>query len=253
MISSYQLFSARSLFFPGFPHHHDSDPSLPDETNGIQKAWIESFADRYYAPHNAEWAEAWFGLDALMHRTCHVASSVNKLRNTLTDSQISELMKPVIDAHRQWQERLIVVHANEIERIGELSKDTPTSPLDFIPILPPPLLISARKPRPIQFLDHSPIHITDSFFGSRLNNWRAIELYISLIQEPLWGKTSGKTFMDALDVCRTYAALGGENNFLGAETAIGLYLAGIAFGGPDMYSVISSDALLIERKNRNGF
>src|SRR5208282_3215638 len=39
------------------------------------------------------------------------------------------------------------------------------------------------------------------------------------------------------DLCRTHAALGVERNFLGAEKACGLYLAGVTFGGPDMHEV----------------
>ena len=81
-----------------------------------------------------------------------------------------------------------------------------------------------------------------------MNNWRAIDVYVSLIQEPLWGKTSGKAIMNGLDICRTYAALGAENNFLGAEKAIGLYLAGVVFGGPNKYSVTVFGPLLIKER-----
>jgi hypothetical protein len=216
-----------------------SDCSLPDEENGVQKAWIQLFANKDHSAHNTEWAEAWFALDALMHRTCHIASSVNLLQEPRSDSQISDLIKPAVDAHRKWQDRLILIQANEIERTGEIySTQTECLDLDVLPVLPSPLTTSAKKPKPIPFLDYPPANITDTFFANRLNNWRALGLYLSLIQQPLWGKTSGKEFVNGLDVCRSYAACGGsENNFFGAEKAIGLYLAGIVFGGPDMYSV----------------
>jgi hypothetical protein len=79
--------------------------------------------------------------------------------------------------------------------------------------------------------------IFDPFFASRLNNWRATQLLISLIQDPMWGLYNGTRFVCAVDLCRTHAALGEERNFLGAEKAVGLYLAGVVFGGPQMYEV----------------
>jgi len=53
------------------------------------------------------------------------------------------------------------------------------------------------------------------------------------------GSYDGQRFVCAVDLCRTHAALGPEQTFLGAEKACGLYLAGVIFGGPDMYSAES--------------
>jgi hypothetical protein len=214
--------------------------SPPDEDKEAQIAWIQSYAGKDYSAHCAEWAEAWFALDALMHKTCHVAALVNLLPVPRSDSQVAELTKPIVDEHRKWQERLILVQANEMERIGELSLSEHIAT---------PLIIPALTAAQIQFLDHSSIHITDSFFACRLNNWRAIGLYLSLIHQPLWGMNSGKELVNALDICRTYAAIrDSEDNFLGAAKAIELYLAGVLFGGPDMYSVTAFTASLIEER-----
>ena len=104
------------------------------------------------------------------------------------------------------------------------------------------------------FLDYTPVRIYDPFFASRLNNWRAIRLHISLIREPMWGLYDGSRFVCAVDLCRTHAALGVEQTFLGAEKSIGLYLAGVIFGGPDMYAVRWKfiDPTDDNRKNRSG-
>lgn len=91
-----------------------------------------------------------------------------------------------------------------------------------------------------RFLSYAPIRIHDPFVASRLNNWRATQLHIRLIQDPMWGLYDGARFVCAVDLCRTHAASGDARNFLGAEKAVGLYLAGVIFGGPDMYEVISS-------------
>ena len=53
----------------------------------------------------------------------------------------------------------------------------------------------------------------------------------------MWGIHDTARIVCAVDLCRTHAALGVERNFLGAEKACGLYLAGVTFGGPEMYSV----------------
>lgn len=224
--------------------------SPPDEEDGIRKAWIQAFADRYYSPHNAEWAEAWFQLDSLMHKVCHVGKSVKRLRQSSEadlETQISNLIKPVIQRHRRWQKKMIVGKALEIERAGELfskqpETDTSKQTPDFLSILPSPIPITPYKPQPIDFLDHRPVHITDCFFASRLNSWRAIDLYLALIQEPQWAKTNGEAIVEAVDLCSTYAAHGGECSFLGAEKATDLYIAGIIFGGPEKYSVTISSS-----------
>lgn len=92
--------------------------------------------------------------------------------------------------------------------------------------------------QPHQFLDYPVLHITDLFVGSRLNNWRAIQLYLSLMQDPKIGNHRGRAFIEAVDLCRTFANTeSAERNFLGAERATGLYLAGVIFGGRDMYTV----------------
>ena len=99
---------------------------------------------------------------------------------------------------------------------------------------PPPNPAASPSTR---FLTYAPIRIFDPFFASRLNNWRATQLLISLIEDPMWGLYNGTRFVCAVDLCRTHAALGEERNFLGAEKAVGLYLAGVVFGGPQMYEV----------------
>ena len=135
----------------------------------------------------------------------------------------------------KWRERPIVRRADEAERLAEvlhlqkLHLDTPN-----------PLESNSFETASSQcFLSHPPVHISDFFFASRLDNWRAIQLYISLIDQPMWGIHDSARLVCAVDLCRTHAALGVERNFLGAEKACGLYLAGVTFGGPEMYSVHS--------------
>ena len=150
-----------------------------------------------------------------MHETCHAASSVSEPD---TQSWIEQL----IQTHRRWREKFVVVKAVEIEHAGEISSLSRTL---------------TTKTSEQTFLDHPPVHVTDFFFSSRLNHWRAIGLHLSLIREPRWGKAEDGVVVEAIDLCRTHAALGSDCDFLAAEHVTGLYLAGVIFGGPDMYSV----------------
>lgn len=173
-----------------------------------------------------------------MHRACHASALLRLLRNTLpgptTESQIRESRDALNDAHEKWRNRPIVRRADEAECIAEILQiqklhlETPNS------LESNPFEISSQC-----FLTHPPVHISDFFFASRLDNWRAIQLYISLIDQPMWGIHDSARLVCAVDLCRTHAALGVERNFLGAEKACGLYLAGVTFDGPERYSVHS--------------
>jgi len=223
---------------------------LSEEEEGEHQQWILHFTDSTDKAKDAEWAEAWFALDALMHRTCGEAQEVYRLREEMRRHPGDEfsnnlLIKGKIEslstAHREWRERAIVRKRDEDERKLSLTATLPTD-------LDNASLQSTHSSTPgegqewtseSQFLDYTPMRIFDRFFASRLNNWRAIKLLISLIQNPEWAPYDGPRFVTALDLCRTHAALGDEKNFLGAEKAVGLFLSGIAFGGPDVYRVSS--------------
>jgi hypothetical protein len=219
-----------------------ANSSVLHEQDGINRYWIQTYAENKSSSDNAEWAEAWFELDGLMHRTCHLSPAFDA-EHYQRRSQDS--LSSLIEDHRKWRERKVVHNADEMERMSELLAhvnlaSTTNSFFEqrhFSPILPAEQPPQMDTPSTSGFLNYPSFHISDYFFASRLNNWRAIELYISLIQKPMWGTYDGARFVCAVDLCRTHAALGAERNFLGAEKACGLYLAGVVFGGPDMYSV----------------
>ena len=219
---------------PRYSLHYFTYSSV-DEKEGVHHEWIRSHVDTI--PDNADWAEAWFALDGLLHRTCHAAHTVNALRATpgsASERQIHRLLDDLTRAHHQWRERQVVRKGDDREQLNELMSKVPfdrdgTSPANG---------------DTTSFLDYSPVRIFNPFLASRLNNWRAIRLYIRLIEEPMWGLYDGSRFVCAVDLCRTYAALGAERDFLGAEKSVGLYLAGVVFGGPSMYAVHPSSTKL---------
>jgi hypothetical protein len=186
----------------------------------------------------ADWAEAWFAVDALMHRTCHVSAAADTLRShhgSASEPQIKELLANLEEAHQQWRQRQVVRANDDGEKKNEFfhkfgGREQPEPEMNDL----------GENVGGSSFLDYTPMKIFNQIFASRLNNWRAIRLYISLIRNPMCGQYDGSRFVCALDLCRTYAALiGSEKKNLGAEKSVGLYLAGVVFGGPDMYAVIS--------------
>jgi len=141
------------------------------------------------------------------------------------DNEVSWLLKALKEEHRQWRQSQVVKKAEESEQIELLMK---------MKLGQEESKVAEQVPA---FLNYPPAQVIDCFLGSRMNNWRAISLYISLMERPSWGVYDGVRLLCAVDLCRTHAALGAERSFLGAEKSVGLYLAGMAFGGPEMHSV----------------
>jgi hypothetical protein len=189
-------------------------------------------------------------LDALMHKTTHAAYEVNELRarpGTVSENQIHRLMDSLTEAHQKWRELRVIRNRSEnelaAEFYGKVNKSSSTRQFNT------PDLQSGMNQS--CFLDYSPVQISAPVFASRLNNWRAIRIHLGLIRDPMWGLYDGSRFVCAVDLCRTHAALGSERNLLGAEKSVGLYLAGVVFGGPYMYAVrpllIEVSKAMIER------
>lgn len=206
---------------------------------GMFTAWTDVHVDKDYSSNSAEWANALFALDALVHRACHVAFAVNILRQdskSNRETEISSLLESLVFEHKNWAERLVVVKAREIEQNSTrlLEYESSSAHSSLTPLETPLKITSnATERRRTCFLDYAPLSVSDSFFVRHLNTWRAVGLHVKLILHPIWGKSEDGTVEEAVDVCRTYAALDGGNEFLGSEKAMALYLAGVIFGGPD--------------------
>ena len=184
----------------------------------------------------------------MMHRACHLSADALALRPfSLASEHIQQAVSDLLEQHRQWCERAIVREAHEKELAGELlstvrpSNDVQSSVMlaleNILPTLQTP--VDEEAP-PLQFLEYPLVHLTNFFFANLLNHWRSIEIYLSLIPHPQWGYYNPRRFQSAIDVCRTHAALGKERNFLTTGKIWGLHLAGVTFGGPDLYPVYAT-------------
>jgi len=131
-----------------------------------------------------------------------------------------------------------------MERMGQLRLETPTNAtsLDNLP-LTPPTVPPRSEPRELaevettlRFLHYEPVRHTNLFFASLINHHRSIGLCLSLVLRPQCTAVDSSRFQAAVEFCRTHAAMGSERNYLSTGAKIwGLYLAGMAFGGPDLF------------------
>lgn len=86
--------------------------------------------------------------------------------------------------------------------------------------------------------------MTNEFYANLCNHFNAIEIVIDLIARPTWGPPGPQRLRCAVDICRTHAALGNQPDAMTSGKIWGLYLAGIAFAGSEVYPVcpFSGDA-----------
>ena len=199
---------ATTLFFPRTPLF----PAVPINQDHLHRDWISLSTP---TDQDTEWALASFALDNLMHRTSHVAMKAYELRRQTcnSESQILASVSALLMEHAQWLNRDIVMEAERYERKANEEYS---------------LLLATCCG---QFLDYPSLRIYNTFYGNLLNTWRAIYILIDLIIVPQIGPAQRrKRFQYAIDICRTYAALGRDDMFaLGKVTSV--FLCGVALGG----------------------
>ena len=228
------------------------DCRITKDQEEFHRQWIVLMADKSEGSSASEWALAWFALDNLLHRTCHASADIVHLRRSCAASseielQAQSVVKALSDSHRSWRERRVVKEADQMERLGQSlpTFTSSTNSINVSMIFPTAETSLSDVDDPsMQFLDYPPIHLTNIFYANMLNHWRSIQIAISLIAEPMWGTTYPSRLECAIDICRTHAALGQVRNFLNTGKLWGLHLAGVVFGGPQLYPVTPLSASL---------
>lgn len=167
-----------------------------------------------------EWARAAFELDNLIHRACRVASQVRSTRRALkstpevehTSSSVTKLENDI----QAWRNRPVIQAAELSEQAAQGNwLDSSFGPF------------SANQ----SFLHYSPLRIVNSFYANLLNGWRALSIYLSLINNPSIDPAYPQRFEYAVDICRTLAALGRDPSTTASSKIWVIFLAGVAFGG----------------------
>ena len=201
------IFYARK---PIFPHTEEN-----------YKTWIPLAADKNI-PDAAEWAIAEFSLNDILHRAAHLSFQATEMRKASTYTTLDELIvahgtEELTSDLVDWRTKPIIVNADLAEHIA-FHKLTPEQ--------------QTMDDTPSRFLHYRPLHIENPFYALLINQYRAAQLYVSLIIHPEQGPQPPDRFECAVDICRTHAALA---SFAPKDTIMtteiwALYLSGFAFG-----------------------
>ena len=166
----------------------------------------------------SELAVAAFALENLMHKACHLAAQIHILRRTKPNSP--EIRKKIISTvalleaeSLAWINRPAIQAAANEEQTAQQTLPSFDHKIET-------------------FLNYPPLRILNPFYAHLLNSWRAIQIYVSLFHDPFIGPEScPQRFSNAVDICRTWAALTDDTTMSDAGKMWICFLAGAAFGG----------------------
>lgn len=186
-------------------------PPVDKEQIDIDRQWINVT----HPGETGEWLFASFAIDNLMRSACHVASQAWELRQSKgkdAESQIKIWVAALLQEHEQWSQLKIVLEADRLEK--SLNAE--------------PLNIDTAH----TFLDYAPLRICNPIYRNMLNCWHAIYIWIDLIASPNIGpgSKSSTRFRYAVEISRTYAALG-KGAMLTPSAGYTFLMTGVAFGG----------------------
>jgi hypothetical protein len=187
---------------------------ITSSSEEFHRPWIMATA----SPGAVEWALAAFALDNLIHKACTLGFYIRKLRlqkgdTPEVDEKIWSVVGQLKSESRQWRDR----EAIQIAEITEIAAQ------ESLPTFGPD---SGR------FLHYPLLRILNPTYADLMNAWRALQIYISLISDPIIGSTtSPHRLVYAIDICRTWAALGNDNVHSITSRQWLLILTWVALGG----------------------
>ena len=203
LVASCFFFPRRPLFAP-----------VPQGQDDFHRQWVRRSTS---SNECAEWTLTWLALDNIMHRANHFASQARDLRKTgaNVEPQIREYTRSLFSQHYEWVQRDTVRTAERREREENAEHIFDTS-------------IKTGM-----FLNYPPLRVYNKFYANLLNAWRATWIYIDLIENPAIGPGSlgSQRRKYAVEICRTYAAIGRDTDMFPTGKVFGVFLSGVAFGG----------------------
>jgi hypothetical protein len=182
-------------------------PLVPVNQAHLNRSWVVSSTRAHI---DTEWTLASFALDNLMHKATYVAMQAHQLRRTNPnpEPQIQQWVNDLLSEHIHWSHREVITRASQYERNTESLKSQTT-----------------------QFLGYPPLNFSNKFYGNLLIHWRSIFVFVDLIASPDIGPFQRqKRWQFAIDICRSYAALGLKDMFVIGKV-LSVFLTGVALGG----------------------
>lgn len=190
-------------------------PILPYAEDEVQRQWIGTAVGEA-----TEWGFAMFTLENLMHKACHYAALIHTMRCD-PELKVTTLLRKVDHVvgileteSRNWVNRPIIQKTAQQELTAH----------DIEPSF-------SHSPDVAQFLSYPPLRILNVFYANLLNYWRALQIYISFIGNPTIGPSNPSRLDHAIEICRTWVALGSNKTQSEAGIVWIMFLVGATFGG----------------------
>jgi hypothetical protein len=215
--------------------NHEAVFPLISKKDEERRWWIEKLVDHAH-PEYVDWALAQFALDDFFTRAIAINKRAIQLRANsnrdveFTESAINTEAEKLIDEHSTWNDRRCVKTASDLQRAeqifaeqnGEL-KDTPAQH---------------------RFLHYTPLKFSDMLYAAIRVQYHWIYIYITFITHPQPGPIPFERVQAAIEVCRIYAAIDGNDVCGICRAVMGFYLTGLTFGEP-MYPIGNSHFCMV--------
>jgi hypothetical protein len=178
-----------------------------------------------------EWVLAQFALDDLLTRAIAINKRVIRLRETsgrdtkITEKAIRRETSKLLEEHQAWNDRPYVKAAQEQYEAEQLIADQDVG-------------LEGDLEQHL-FLHYPPLKFSDKLYGALRVQYYSVLIYLTFITHPQPGPYPYERFNAALDLCRTYAAIGWSHACGSCRIVMGLYLTGLTLGEP-MYPTGSS-------------
>jgi hypothetical protein len=180
----------------------------------LYRPWVAATA----SPGTVEWVLSAFALDNLIHKAYTLAVRIRSIRkqkgNTQeVDQKVWSVVGQLKAESRQWRDRPAI----QIAEMAEISAQQ---------------TLPSFGPKGGRFLHYPELRILNPTYADLLNAWRALQIYISLISDPSIGSTSSPYRLGyAIDICRTWAALGNDKSHSIVSKQWLIALTWVALGG----------------------
>lgn len=170
-----------------------------------------------------EWALAAFEVENLFRGTYIFAKSTAMLRQMdyQAEEAISLEYEILLQQFELWKQRKIVIEQEAIERFARKVGKYEIDPQ-------------------MRFLEYDYLPLQDHYYAKLLNQWRAAQIYASTLV-----LSTDNHILMAIDICRTYAALG-DDVYSGPHWDC-LFYAGLVLGTREREWIIGRCLMVAER------
>ena len=211
----------------------DQDVIFPLVTrqDDVRRRWVQKLVD-YSRPEMIDWALAQFALDDLLTRAIAINKRAIQLRASsgydadLSEKAIQSEATKLLEEHQAWNERPCVKAAIKQADAEQLIWEENEAEWD-------------KEEGSIQFIHYPPLKLSDKLFAAIRIQYYWVLIYITFITDPQPGPYPFERFQAAIDVCRTFAAVGWTPACAVCRVVIGLYLSGLTLGEPTYPTGIS--------------